>query len=882
MAKSRRRDGFISKIVKKKTRPKRGKHCQWSEAAMSSAIQAVRDQGMSQRTACKTFNVPRCTLHVRLCGKTELGAKPGHPTNLSHEEEEKLVDFASNRAGLGIGFGRQQFLGYAERYAVKHNKRFKRGKPSMKWWRGMRRRHQRMTLRQPEGTSAVRHQCMDPHKVAKYFMMLRQVIDDNDLGSKPHTIWNMDETGMQLDHKPGKVVAQTGSKYLHSRTSGNKELITVVGAVNAAGGALPPHLIVKGKTKRSLYSFQMENAPDGCTWSVSDSGWTKQGIALLWFKESFLRNIGSDRPQLLIVDGHDSHNFLELIDVAVENQIHIIELPAHTSNWLQPCDRTVFGPLKTAYRKACEELTTGFPGSLVSRASFCGLLQKAWSESVIASNIKSGFRACGIYPFCPDAIPSEAFMPNSLYSVATIMENEQSGHPPATIVDGPNESASATHAEPLSTTVTNLQPEISDVAESHPTVLSSVIQSQPSTSAVTMNCETISHRPTADKQPHDSQNSSHVTQFLACEPAVLDALCAAAPPRLALALFESSLSEQQLCCFRYCYDKGYSLDKDETYFSWLKLKADLETKTSDEGNSIDVSFTSLPDIGNSSDVDVEITVDDLMSAVSMEQTADSQPTISTVILPQPVTSSESLDCEEASSTVIKQSHDGQLSSNEPNVSDVPSSTLPQSGVCQISQLLGQNQQASPSTSSSQNFPFNNRSFPGDPDSDILPYPAQIIRKKKSVNKQKFFLLTSREAHATKLKEQQEKLKREKEKQERATARKQKMEEKAQRKLSNEENSSHVALEVASRPIRQSVRQKEQHKKKETKRMQPLKQKQSKKDHTPCGVCGVVHFRDKSGRNWIQCSECKVWYHNACQGLDENHETAFLCIGCESD
>jgi len=31
----------------------------------------------------------------------------------------------------------------------------------MKWWRGVRKRHQRMTLRQLEGTSAVRHQCKD-------------------------------------------------------------------------------------------------------------------------------------------------------------------------------------------------------------------------------------------------------------------------------------------------------------------------------------------------------------------------------------------------------------------------------------------------------------------------------------------------------------------------------------------------------------------------------------------------------------------------------------------------------------------------------------------------------------------------------------------------
>jgi len=70
--------------------------------------------------------------------------------------------------------------------------------------------------------------------------------------------------------------------------------------------------------KQSLLSFQSEDAPEDTTWSWSDSGWTKQGIPVLWFTESFLPAIGHERPQVLILDGHDSHNFIELIDTAIE------------------------------------------------------------------------------------------------------------------------------------------------------------------------------------------------------------------------------------------------------------------------------------------------------------------------------------------------------------------------------------------------------------------------------------------------------------------------------------------------------------------------------------------------------------------------------------
>jgi len=41
-----------------KPRKKRGHHCQWTEATMKLALDAVRDHSMSQRKTCKTFSIP--------------------------------------------------------------------------------------------------------------------------------------------------------------------------------------------------------------------------------------------------------------------------------------------------------------------------------------------------------------------------------------------------------------------------------------------------------------------------------------------------------------------------------------------------------------------------------------------------------------------------------------------------------------------------------------------------------------------------------------------------------------------------------------------------------------------------------------------------------
>lgn len=48
---------------------------------------------------------------------------------------------------------------------------------------------------------------------------------------------------------------------------------------------------------------------------------------------NFLPNIGNDIPQVLLPDGHDSHNFVELIEMSIGNKIKIVELPAHTLHY---------------------------------------------------------------------------------------------------------------------------------------------------------------------------------------------------------------------------------------------------------------------------------------------------------------------------------------------------------------------------------------------------------------------------------------------------------------------------------------------------------------------------------------------------------------------
>ena len=106
------------------SRPKRGKTLNWSHANMLAAINSVQSKIMSARMASKQFQVPLTTLRDRLSGRIAINARPGRKPLLDFQKEEKFIDYASNRAKLGTGFGKRQFMKYAANLAAKYKKQF--------------------------------------------------------------------------------------------------------------------------------------------------------------------------------------------------------------------------------------------------------------------------------------------------------------------------------------------------------------------------------------------------------------------------------------------------------------------------------------------------------------------------------------------------------------------------------------------------------------------------------------------------------------------------------------------------------------------------------------------------------------------------------------
>ena len=132
-----------------------------------------------------------------------------------------------------------------------HEKQLLRTQISDGWFRHFLERQPHLCLRRGDRTAAVRMEAMQKKDAldtpCKYFILLKSILDDHDLGGKPGQIYNMDETGIPLDHHSPRVLAKKGSKKVRYCSTGNKSQVTVVGCINTVGQALPPFVVFDAK-----------------------------------------------------------------------------------------------------------------------------------------------------------------------------------------------------------------------------------------------------------------------------------------------------------------------------------------------------------------------------------------------------------------------------------------------------------------------------------------------------------------------------------------------------------------------------------------------------------------------------------------------------------
>lgn len=248
--------------------------------------------------------------------------------------------------------------------------------------------------------------CVSEWDIRKWFKDIKAYLDSKNLNiDDPSRIYNGDESGFQICPETGKVFAGIGTRNVYSVEKGSpKENITVMFSFSASGLTCPPMIIYPYKRIPEKISVTVN--PD---WGIgrSDNGWMTSETFFDYVKNifhPFLVQNNIQFPVILFLDGHKSHLTYDLSILCNELNIEIIALYPNATRILQPCDVAVFRPIKIGWKKAVREFYEQNPGQVLNKVTFAPLLEKVVNNNIKAETLINGFRACGLFPFNPDAV----------------------------------------------------------------------------------------------------------------------------------------------------------------------------------------------------------------------------------------------------------------------------------------------------------------------------------------------------------------------------------------------------------------------------------------------------------------------------------------------
>lgn len=241
-----------------------------------------------------------------------------------------------------------------------------------------------------------------------------------DVTDKPHLIYYIDEKGCRLTlHHQQQVFARKGTKRVHIIAPEHAENVTIVSCGNAMGHFVPPMILFKGQRLKPEWQ---DNLPPGTKVVITPKGSMNCETFTQWIDHFAMYKSAGDRA-LLIFDGASSHLDVNIVSAADKHNITLFCLPSNTTHELQPLDKAVFKSFESFWDDEIQKFWMTHPDRKVSRSIFGTIFSKVWLRSMTPSNLISGFKATGIYPYNPDTIPEIAFAPSSLTNIEMTGDN---------------------------------------------------------------------------------------------------------------------------------------------------------------------------------------------------------------------------------------------------------------------------------------------------------------------------------------------------------------------------------------------------------------------------------------------------------------------------
>ncbi len=210
--------------------------------------------------------------------------------------------------------------------------------------------------------------CAVLKKMKKWFEdpILKDVIT----GVDPDLLVNADETQINVDPHSRKKVAwpkNVKNKAIVPIGERSSSHLTLFVAVSAGGEVMRPSALLYGKLRKNYNPLPALERRIKCY--PTENGYMTQKTFFVIMKEIFVKFVNATRSYydlegkraVLVVDGHNSRFTIATVDLLIENNIHCIILPSHSSHLTQPLDLGLFRILKMNFRWSVLRVKPDFP-----------------------------------------------------------------------------------------------------------------------------------------------------------------------------------------------------------------------------------------------------------------------------------------------------------------------------------------------------------------------------------------------------------------------------------------------------------------------------------------------------------------------------------------
>ena len=169
--------------------------------------ETVAEGRMGINRAAVEYGVPKTTLKDRVSGRVSHGSLSGKTPYLSKDQEKELVTYLCTCFKIGYPKKRDEIIGIVRKTLHNKNGGPVEGFNGKGWWMRFMQWWPQLALRKGDALAQCRANAVTAVNMGQYFSLLEEVLIKYGLLNCPSRIWNMDESGMPLDHKPPKVVA---------------------------------------------------------------------------------------------------------------------------------------------------------------------------------------------------------------------------------------------------------------------------------------------------------------------------------------------------------------------------------------------------------------------------------------------------------------------------------------------------------------------------------------------------------------------------------------------------------------------------------------------------------------------------------------------------